>query len=328
LGTINLKDMKKRLYFISTLILCAALLSLSSCLKDARYTDFSKGSPVVEFNLGGLAYFGQDAVTESTDTIVKQFAVSVASVNLPTTPTTITLAVDNSIVTTYDAANPAVAFIPLPANTFALSTTSVTIPAGQRAAIVSVTIFKGLLDPALSYLLPIKIAGTSGGYIISGNMGIHYYHIIGNDFAGTYREKFQRYNAADSTSIALNGASFPFSAGVTTTFVPISPTEFTVFSGYVTGAEFRYDVTFTKTGSGASAVYTNFHVQFIASDVAAQAPAITVATTPVFFDPVTQKPATANLAGPYTFAQAETIFHFQWGPMTAARRYILDTYLK
>ncbi len=321
--------MKKRLYFISTLIVSAALLSLSSCLKDNRYVDFSKGASLVEFNLGGLAYFGQDAVTEPNDTIVKQFAVSVASVTVPTTPTTITLAVDNSIVTTYDAANPAVAFVPMPAGTYALSTTSVTIPAGQRAAIVSVTIYKGKLDPAQSYLLPIKIAGTTGGYTISGNMGIHYYHVIGNDFAGVYREKYQRYNAADSTSVGLHGASYPFSAGNTTTFVPQSPTEFTVYSGYVSGAEIRYDITFTKTGSGATALYSNFHVSFVASDVTSIGNSgITVATGPVFFDPVTHQPATPDLAGPYTFAQAETIFHLQWGPKTAARRYIIDTYLK
>jgi hypothetical protein len=323
--------MKKKLYFISTLLLSAAVLSLSSCLKDdKRYTDFSKGTPIVEFNLGGLAYFGPDAVTETSDTVTKKFAVSVASVTMPSTPTTISLAVDNSIVATYNAANPAVTYIAMPANAYKVAVTAITIPGGQRVFVDSVTIYKNKLDPSLSYLLPIKIASTSGGYTISSNMSVHYYHVIGNDFAGTYREKYQRYNAADSTSAPLNGASIDFVDGVTTTFVPVTPTELTVYAGYVSQTEFRYDITFTKTGTGASATYSDFHVTFIASDVTAEAAAgIVVTQAPVFFDPVSHKPATANLAGPYTFAEAQKIFHFQWIPSTSAGpRYILDTYLK
>jgi hypothetical protein len=306
------------------------VLSLSSCLKDdSRYTDFSKGTPIVEFNLGGLSYFGPDAVTESSDTVTRKFAVSVASVTVPTTATAITLAVDNSIITTYNAANPGVTYIAMPANAYKVAVTAVNIPGGQRVFVDSITIYKNKLNPSLSYLLPLKIASTSGGYTISGNMSVHYYHVIGNDFAGTYREKYQRYNAPDSTSAALNGASFDFSDGVTTTFVPVSPSEFTVYAGYVSQSEFRYDVTFTKSGSGAGATYSDFHVTFIASDVTAESAAgIEVTQAPVFFDPVTHKPATANLAGPYTFAEAQKIFHFQWVPSTSAGpRYILDTYL-
>ncbi len=41
--------MKKKLYLITTILLSAAALSLSSCLKDNRYVDFSKGSNVVDF---------------------------------------------------------------------------------------------------------------------------------------------------------------------------------------------------------------------------------------------------------------------------------------
>src|SRR5579862_6991322 len=117
--------MKKKLYILSTLLLSAAVLSLSSCLKDnSHYVDFSKGTPIVEFNLGGLAYFGPDAITESGDTVVKQFAVSVASTTLPTTATTVTLAIDNSIMTSYVAANPSVPYIAFPAGSYVFNTTS------------------------------------------------------------------------------------------------------------------------------------------------------------------------------------------------------------
>lgn len=322
--------MKKRLYFITTLFLSAVLLSLSSCLKDSRYVNFGAGNPVVEFNLGGLSYFGSDALTSTADTVVQQFAVSVASTTIPSTATTIQLAVDNSIITSYNAANPAVVYTALPTGSYALSTTSVNIPAGQRAAIVTLTIYKSKLDPTQSYMLPVKIASTSGGYTISGNMGVHYYHIIGNDFAGTYRWQFQRYNGfADSTSAALNGSSFTFAAGNTAIFTPVTPTEFTVYSGYVSGKEIRYDVTFTKNGTDrATATYTNFHVKFVSADVTSIGNSgITVGQAPVFFDPVTHKPASADLAGPYSFTEAQKIFHFNWVAVTSAPRYILDTYL-
>lgn len=322
--------MKKRLYFITTLFLSAALLSLSSCLKDSRYVNFGAGSPVVEFNLGGQSFFGADAITSTADTITEQFAVSVASVSIPTTATTVQLAVDNSIITSYNAANPGVVFTPFPTGTYSLSTTTVNIPAGQRVGIVTLTIYKSLLDPAQSYMLPVKIASTSGGYTISGNMGIHYYHIIGNDFAGSYRWQYQRYSGAtDSVSVPLNGSSFTFAAGNKATFTPVSPTEFTVYSGYVSGQEIRYDVTFSKTGSTtANSSYTNFHVKFVPDDVTSIGNSgITVQQSPVFFDPATGKPGTADLAGPYTFAQAQKIFHFNWIAHTSAPRYILDTYL-
>jgi hypothetical protein len=316
--------MKKKLYILSTLLLTAAVLSLSSCLKDdSRYTDFSKSTPVVEFNLGGLAYFGPDAITESGDTVVKQFAVSVAASSLPKTATTITLAVDNSLITSYLASNSVVPYLPFPAGSYVLNNPTITIPAGQNVAVVSVTFYKSKIDPTLSYMLPVKIASTTGGYTISGNMGVHYYHFIGNDFAGSYTQNYQRYNgAADSTSNPNIGSS-----GIQTSFAPVTPSEFTVYSGYSAGAQLRYDVTFTKTGTGAAAKYSDFQVSFVSSDVT-NFTGVTIVQQPVFFNPATGKPATADLPGPYTYAQAVKIFHFQFVAQTSAPRYIIDTYVK
>lgn len=315
--------MKKKLYILSTLLFSAAVLSLSSCLKDNRYVDFSKSTPVVEFNLGGLAYFGADAITESGDTVVKQFAVSVAASSLPKTATTITLAVDNSIVTSYLATNSVVPYLQFPAGSFVLNNPTVTIPAGQNVAIVSVTFYKSKIDPTLSYMLPIKIAGTTGGYTISGNMGVHYYHYIGNDFAGAYTQNYQRYNGAPADSLTSNIGS----SGIQTVFSPVTPSEFTVYSGYAAGNNLRYDVTFTKTGTGAGATYSNFQVSFVSDDVT-NFTGVTINQQPVFFNPVTGKPATADLPGPYTLAEAVKIFHFQFVAQTSAPRYIIDTYVK
>ncbi len=304
--------MKKKLYLKSTLLLSLIVLALSSCLKDSRYVDFSKATPVVEFNLGGLTSFGPDAISAATDTVTEQFAVSVSTASLPTTPTTITLAIDNAIVTSYDAGNTAVNYLPFPANAFSFTNTKVTIPAGQRVAIVPVTFYLNKIDKTQSYMLPIKIAGTTGGYTISGNMGIHYYHFIGNVFAGTYTYDYTRTPPSGN----IVGGSAVFS--------PVTPTQFEAFSGYYTG-NVRYEVTFTQTGTGAGATYSNFQVTLNSDDVTKilNANGISVTTAPFIkapgYDPTKQ----------YTYAQALTLFDFEYvvlggsGARTVEDRYYL-----
>ena len=202
---------------------------------------------------------------------------------------------DPTIVTAYDASNTAVNYLPMPSNAYVFTQTSITIPAGQRVGILTVTFYKNLLDPSKSYMLPIAIK-SAGGYTISGNQGIHYYHFIGNDFAGTYSWDYTRTPAAGNFT------------GGTATLSPITPTEFSAFSGYYTGLV-QYDVSFTKTGNGASAVYTNFSVVLDPASVAAQLTAnkISVTSGAVF-----KSSGTASLPGPYTFAQAKTLFDFQY----------------
>lgn len=305
--------MKKRFYYITTLLLSAAVLTLSSCLKDSRYVDFSKGTPVVEFNLGGLSYFGPDAITESGDTVVKQFAVSVTTAAVPTTATTVTLAVDNSIVTSYDAANPAVNYLTFPTNAFSLSTTTVTIPAGQRVAIVSVTFYKSNFDPSQSYMLPIKIASTTGGYTISGNMSVHYYHYIGNDFAGLYSQHFTRWGVPDTSGTPDHNQNLG-----TVIASPIDPNTFTLPSGYYTGIP--YTISFTKTGTGAAAMYSNWAVTFTAADIKKYftdpGQGVVLGNAPKF-DPAVDPNAS------YTYAQSLKLFRFFY---TTGTRAVIDQY--
>ncbi|MDB4900800.1 MAG: hypothetical protein JWQ63_81 [Mucilaginibacter sp.] len=309
--------MKKKLYLIISILLSAAVLSLSSCLKNSNnYIDFSKAGTIVEFPKGGQAFFSADAVTDPGDTITKQFAVTVASNNAPTTATAITLAIDSSIVTSYDAANPAINYLTMPTGSFVFTTTSATIPAGQRTAIFSVTFYKHLLDPSKSYMLPIKIA-SAGGLKISGNQNIHYYHFIGNDFAGNYEQFYTRWNNADTTT----APSTPRTDLGAVIISPVSPSEFTVATGYYTTP--NYDVTFIKTGSGASATYSNWAIKFLPADIAAGtlwATNITVVTSPMFvpstitFNPNTQ----------YTYAQSLQLFRFYF---KTASRAIIDDYV-
>lgn len=318
--------MKKRLYFISTVLLAATALSLSSCLKDPRYVDFSKAGNVVNMPFSGQAYFGSDAITEApaddeNGTIVRQFAVNVATANPPTTDTKVTLAVDNSLVDTYNALGGPVTYDPMPAEAYSFTTTEVTIPAGKQYAVTSVTFYKNLLDPSKSYMLPIKIASTTGGYTISGNLGVHYYHFIGNDFAGVYEHFYTRWNVPDSTAAA---PSTPRTDEGTDIINPVTPTEFTVVTDYFTQP--RYDVTFTKTGTGASATYSNFQIGFYGTDVADlfTPNGVTVGTQPQIL-PADYHTNPYDPNKQYTYAESLKLFRFYF---TTASRSIIDEFIK
>jgi hypothetical protein len=246
--------MKKKIYFITTALAALSVLSLSSCLKDPRYVNFGQGGTVVNFPKGGLPNFAADAITDASDTVVKQFAVELASPTVPTSPTDVTIAVDNSIIAAYGATNTAVSYLPMPDGSYTLSATKVTIPAGQRSGVITVTFYRSKIDPTLSYMLPIKIASTTGGGTISGNFGIHYYHFIGNDFAGAY--------LWDYTRVPASG-NFVGHDGI---ILPVTPSQFEMVSGYYVATE-RYEVTFTKTGSGAGALYSNWAVDLNSDDI-------------------------------------------------------------
>ncbi|MGZ3810447.1 MAG: DUF1735 domain-containing protein [Mucilaginibacter sp.] len=306
--------MKKRLYLITTL-LSAAVLSLSSCLKDNRYIDFSKVGTIVDFPLGGTSNFAKDAFTESGDTITRQFAVNIGSPTPPTSATNITLAIDNAIVTSYNASQTVVNYLPFPTGSFSFTNTSVTVPAGQRTAIVSVTVYKHLLDPSKSYMLPIKIA-SAGGLNISGNFGIHYYHIIGNPFAGNYNWHFERRNNGTGAG-APAGGSFDD----VVTIGPVTPTQFEVTSGYYTGTE-RYEVKFTQVDLTH---FKGFNVAFNADDVTSifTANGITVTQQPVIFD------ATYDANTTYDFNQSLVFLHYQYIVQNSSGfRYNIDLYTK
>ena len=129
--------MKKKLYLITTITLSAAALFLSSCLKDKTYVDFSKVGTIVNFPLGGTPYFSSDAILSSADTITETFVVNISSPTAPTTATNITLAVDNSVVTSYNSANAAstgVTYEDVPTNAFVFPKSTATIAAGARTA--------------------------------------------------------------------------------------------------------------------------------------------------------------------------------------------------
>ena len=312
--------MKKKIFLkFSTLLLLTGTLFLSSCLKDSRFVDFSKVGTVVDFPLGGTLNFGSDAITESTDTVVRQFSINVASPNLPTSSTSITLSVnDPAVIAAYNASNTAVAFVAMPTSAFVFNTTTVTIPAGKNTAILSVTIYKNQLDPSKSYMLPIAIV-SSPGATVSANLGTHYFHVIGNPFAGNYTWNFTRYNTSDGSG-AVSSASF---TGKTVTISPVTPTQFEVTSGYYLATE-KYEVTFTQVDATH---FSNFQITFNATDVANVfvANGISVTQQPVFAYGVT--PAYDPNAI-YSYTDALKLFTFQYVVYNgSASRFCIDNYV-
>jgi len=318
--------MKKKLISkLSILLLLVCGLTFSSCLKDSRFVDFSKVGTIVEFPLGGNTYFGQDAVTAAPDTTPKgaitlQFAVNIASPTAPKTATTITFSVDDpAIITAYNAANSAVQYLPMPSNAYVYTQTSVTIPAGQRTAILTVTFYKNLLDPSKSYMLPIRIIGA-GGLNISSNMGTTYFHFIGNPFAGSYTQTFSRYNGFSSPPPAgtpKSGGSF---VGPVTIY-PVTPTQFQVVSGYFTD-NVNYEVTFQQPDATH---FQNFQISLNPDDVAANFTPSGIAVTqqPVFGYGTAYAPNT-----PYTYAQALAFLTFQYTVQNSSGfRYNIDQYV-
>jgi hypothetical protein len=323
--------MKKKIYLFATILTATAVLFLSSCLKDnAHYINFNTGTTFVDFPLGGFVNYSTDAITETPDTdangtIVRQFAVNVASANLPTKPTVVKLAVgDQADLDAINKLQTNVTYVMMPSNAYSFTTTTVTIPAGQQYVTTSVTFYKNLLDPSQSYVLPIKIVSGTGAQL-TANLNIHYFHFIGNDFAGAYTWDYYRYNAATVLPTPSGGTAL----GQAGTAVPVSPTEFTVITGY-NGQGVRYDVNFTRTVVSGVPMYSNFTVAFVPSDVTGiWAPStISVLGGPNFYSVHTSNNAPLfDPAGPLTKAQAEQIFCFQYLAYNgSADRYIIDDY--
>lgn len=328
--------MKKKLYLLTTILAGTAALMLSSCLKDkSHYLNFDTGQTFVDFPKGGFSGYGPQAITESApdsvngqpndkEAITRVFAVNVASQNLPTSPTTVTIGVDPSQVAVINKLQSNVVYELMPANAYKLASTKVTIPAGQQYANTSVTFYKALLDPAKSYVLPIVIT-NGGGAKISANLNVLYYHFIGNDFAGVYKHYYTRWSVPDTTGGLATSDAGHAVYEEDETFFPVTPNEFTVYTYYY--YQPSYDVTFTKTGTGAAATYSNFQVDFPADQIKTyftdpSGGAVVLVNHPVI---IPQDGSTYDPTKQYTYAEALKLFKFYY---TTGSRAIIDTYQK
>ncbi|TWR28623.1 DUF1735 domain-containing protein [Mucilaginibacter achroorhodeus] len=176
----------KRNYKITSYILLGvtAMLSLSSCLKDSGYIDFSKNEPLVEFPLeANSGQFQSAAFDISSTPSTLQVAVNVASPAPLTSALDVTVSVDQATLDAYNSAN-STNYLVLPSADYALPA-KVTVPANQRLGILNITIYTDKIDPSGSFALPLKITDASGKKISNYNTLI-YSVGVKNKYDGVY----------------------------------------------------------------------------------------------------------------------------------------------
>lgn len=266
------------------LLIGVAALLLASCVKNrSGETSFSSIKPVVQIPEGGMANFGNSALTfpgsDATDTT--WFRVNYAATNVAAKDVIVTLGYDaNALAAINSSLGPSSQYSKFPDSTYSFTTTTVSIKAGQNYSVpVPFIVHPAKIDPTQSYLFPISIT-AGGGATISGDFGTIYYHVIGNPIAGSYSWDWTRWNNNTGTGTPTT-SSF---TGGTAVFSPDNPTQVEVASGYYLGA--RYVITFTNSGTSLS----NFQVTLNSDDVKNQLTAngITVTEGPTILtaDPV------------------------------------------
>ena len=220
------KFLKTSIFSVSAIV----MLVISSCTKPREgRTDFSNTSGgVVLFN-GGLSNFALTAYTRGSDTVNLVVRVDLASDGNPSSPTPVTIAIDNAAIATYNAANPQPGYVSLPAANVKLLTTTLTIPAGEHYATTTLQIYTKGLDPAVSYMTPISITDASGKNL-SSNLNTIYYHTIGNPLAGPYNWTFRRWSGTSDTTMPNNSTTF---IDRPTSISPIGPTQLGFPESYI-----------------------------------------------------------------------------------------------
>jgi hypothetical protein len=176
-------------------LLVLITMTLSSCLNDLEdYLGGFSGSPATAEVLNrpsastGLILIGFVDPTKKIDVTVK---VGVSLATPPTTPTKVTMALDNALITAYNTSKGLTgqnAGIPVPTEGLIFTTMEVTIPAGKMDAD-----FKFQVDPskivnaAALNIIPLKIASADNGVQISGNFNTAMVQILGrNKWDGIY----------------------------------------------------------------------------------------------------------------------------------------------
>lgn len=194
-GLNNFNDMKKRFYFITTIMLSATLLSLSSCLKDSRYINFGGVGTTIELPIE--AYTGQGnliaealAIQPTPPTI--PLIVNVASPKPLSSALSVTLALAPAALAAYNTANNT-NYLLLPASDYAISSWTVTVPANQREATLTISVNTSMIDLSKQYVLPITIASASGQQISNYNT-VLYSILVKNQWDGTYQASGVRHH--------------------------------------------------------------------------------------------------------------------------------------
>ncbi len=178
------------------------VLSLSSCLKDKFDIINADGStPVVEFKNpgfisgetpeGATSYSAYVFAYENGTAVEKTFIVQLTGPDPATSDITLNIGANAAAVTKVNAeksiASTFVPFTVMPTSLYTIVTPTVTIPAGQRTAVVKVRFNTTQFDYAFKYGLPLAITSASG-VGISKNFGTIILNIAAkNAYDGLYR---------------------------------------------------------------------------------------------------------------------------------------------
>jgi len=202
--------MKKILYSITTILLAASALSLSSCLKDSRYVDFTGSTATVELPLAAYQQnlspgsFVTDAFPIQSTPQTIPVVINIASPTTLKTATTVTLKLNTDTIaslnniyqeqlTAYDndttglvppPTAPGVYELP-PANAYSISSLTATIPAGQRTATINISVTTSNFDVSKYYLIPLTIS-NGGGVQISNYRTVVFNVQAKNKYDGEY----------------------------------------------------------------------------------------------------------------------------------------------
>ena len=172
------------------------IMVLSSCLNDLEdFTGQFSGSPVIaEIPEASNAATGTVSreIIDPTKPAEFTLRVNIASPFPLDKDTKITLALDNNLITLYNAEKGytgSAAAIPVPLDALTVTSYEVVVPAGKREAEWTFKIDANKLPNSLAikYLLPVKIESAENNVVVSGNFGTKLVRVLArNKWDGIY----------------------------------------------------------------------------------------------------------------------------------------------
>jgi hypothetical protein len=156
-----MKQIKNK--YLGLLLVAGLVFSLSSCLKNGKYyVDFSKGAPAVELPLAAKYVNGPFAAAfDVAPTPTTYYAVvNVASVDIPSSPVTAKLQLDQAYLDQYNSDN-GTSYELLPDSAYSIPSFDATIPAGHRQDSLPIMINTTKVAGGHQYVLPLTIASAS-----------------------------------------------------------------------------------------------------------------------------------------------------------------------
>ncbi|MFD1143002.1 DUF1735 domain-containing protein [Larkinella insperata] len=160
--------MKQVIHYAVAAVLAVGLIA---CLNDdEHFVDFAGAGYVAELPYAANRDILKTvSVPASATSTVAPIDINIASPQPPTQDMAVTVAVDTAALTAYNTARGS-AYVMLPATAYQLTNPTVTVPAGQRIATVTVNLL-GAQVPASGgpYALPIRITAVPENVVISAN---------------------------------------------------------------------------------------------------------------------------------------------------------------